>query len=237
VTELAASGATRTVERALALLAEVSEQESLTLSECARRTQLPASTALRLLRTLESSGFVVRDRTGGFRAGSRMIKYGALVLSRQSLVQLADAGMKRIVAATGESTYLGIAGSDETAIFIALVEGTHPVRHTSWVGRSFPLADLMIGDALKGRVPESGYLAGPHRLQPDITAIAAPITWPGGVAGALNLLGPTYRIDDDALHEYGRIVNAEARAIGAMLGGSHAARPGTPDQTRREVAT
>ena len=55
-------GATRTVERALALLSEVCAGEAVTLTECARHTGLPASTALRLLRTLESVGFVSRDR-------------------------------------------------------------------------------------------------------------------------------------------------------------------------------
>lgn len=38
-------GATRTVERALALLPEVCAGEAVTLTECARHTALPASTA------------------------------------------------------------------------------------------------------------------------------------------------------------------------------------------------
>ncbi len=69
---------TRTVERALALLSEVCTREAVTLTECARHTGLPASTALRLLRTLESRGFISRDDDGGsFRAGPRMIQLGA----------------------------------------------------------------------------------------------------------------------------------------------------------------
>ena len=41
-----------------------------------------------------------------------------------------------------ESAYLSIAGPDDTAIYIALAEGTRAVRHTSWVGRSVARADL-----------------------------------------------------------------------------------------------
>ena len=98
---IAASGSTRTVERALALLAEVCAEESLTLSECARRVHLPTSTALRLLRTLESSGFVARSADGSFHAGIRVIQLGAAALGRQSLVRLAEPGLQRIVERTG----------------------------------------------------------------------------------------------------------------------------------------
>jgi urocanate hydratase len=212
------NGSTRTVDRALDLLAEVCAEGSITLSEAARRTSLPLSTALRLLRTLEASGFVMRDRSGEFSAGSRLIQLGAYALGRQSLVRLADPAMRRIVARTGESTYLATIAPGQTAIYIAMVEGTHAVRHTSWVGRSVPLANLAVGRALAGGEGEGGYVAQRDRLEPDVTAIAAPIRWPGGVAGALSLLGPTYRIDDDTMHEFGRIVGAEARAIGEQLG-------------------
>ena len=80
------------------------------------------------------------------------------------------------------------------------------------------LYSLAVGAALDGDVPATGYLAERDHLEPDITAIAAPIRWPGGVAAALNLLGPTYRIDEQTSHEYGRIVSAEAAAISELLG-------------------
>jgi urocanate hydratase len=55
-------------------------------------------------------------------------------------------------------------------------------------------------------------------MEPDITAIAAPVRRPGGIIAAINLLGPTYRIDEDTAHGYGRIVSAEAAVIGGLLG-------------------
>lgn len=218
MTAIGHTGSTRTVERALGLLAEVCAEGSITLAECARRAHLPASTALRLLRTLDGAGFVTRDDTGAFRAGGRLIQLGAVALGRQSLVGLAEPGMQRIVAATGESSYLAIAGPGDSAIYIAMVEGTHTVRHTSWVGRSVPRADLAVGRALRGADTPSGYFAERDRLEPDVTAIVASILRPGGIAGALSVLGPTYRIDDDAMHEYGEIVSREAAAIAEQLG-------------------
>jgi urocanate hydratase len=215
---LASPSSTRTVERALGLLAEVCAGPPISLTECARRVGLPASTALRLLRTLEGSGFVARDTGGAFRPGVRVIQLGAAALGRQSLVALAQPGLTRIVEQTGESTYLVVRGPRDTAVYLAMAEGTHAVRHTSWVGRAIELADLAVGAALAGDVPDVGYLAQRDRLEPDITAIAAPVRRPGGVAAALNLLGPTYRIDEKTTDVYGRIVAAEAARVGALLG-------------------
>jgi DNA-binding IclR family transcriptional regulator len=223
---------TRTVDRALALLAEVCAEDEISLTECARRAQLPASTALRLLRTLESSGFVSRDVVGTFRAGPRLIQLGALALGRQTLIRLTEPALHRIVAETGESAYLSITGPNATAIYVAMVEGTHAVRHTSWIGRSVPLENLAVGRALRDVVPPEGYVAERDRLEPDVTAIVAPIRRPGGVAGAISVLGPTYRIDDATMHTYGRIVAEEARALAHQL-----AAPNPGARTEQETGT
>jgi IclR family acetate operon transcriptional repressor len=224
VPALAATGSTRTVERALGLLAEVCANPAISLTECARRAALPASTALRLLRTLEAADFVARDARGAFRPGMRVIQIGATAFGRQSLVALAQPSLARIVEQTGESTYLVVRGTRDTALYLAMAEGTHAVRHTSWVGRAIELADLAVGAALGGDVPDVGYVAQRDSIEPDITAIAAPVRRPGGVAAAINLLGPTYRIDEETTHVYGRIVSTEAAAIGVLLGA------GTPEQ-------
>jgi IclR family acetate operon transcriptional repressor len=218
MTALAASGSTRTVERALDLLAAVCLNPSISLTECARRVGLPASTALRLLRTLETADFVARDARGAFRPGVRVLQLGATALGRQSLVELAQPSLARIVEQTGESTYLVIRGPRDTALYLAMAEGTHAVRHTSWVGRAIELADLAVGAALAGDIPDTGYVAQRDRMEPDITAIAAPVRRPGGIIAAVNLLGPTYRIDDETAHVYGRIVSSEAAVISGLLG-------------------
>jgi len=210
---------TRTVERALALLSEVCAREAVTLTECARHTHLPASTALRLLRTLEAAGFISRDDEGGsFRAGPRMIQLGATALGRNELARLAQPALERIGSATRESAYLSVKGVDETAIYIAQVEGTHAVRHSSWIGRAVPLDGLAVGLVFRGEVPPEGYVAGRDRFEPDVTAIVAPVRYPGGIAGALSVLGPTYRIDPETMHAYGRIVATEAAELSTRLG-------------------
>ena len=126
-----AAGHNRTVERALDLLALVCEGGAPSLSECARRSQLPASTALRLLRTLEVRGFVHRDADGTFNPGIRVLQVGALALGRESLVRLGTPGLRRIVESTGESAYLSMRGTGD--VHGGVAEGTRAVRHISRV--------------------------------------------------------------------------------------------------------
>ena len=231
-----AASSTRTVERALALLAHVADNAASTLSACARSTGLAPSTALRLLRTLEAAGFVVRTPAGRYEPGNRLIQLGAVALGRQPLVHQAGPSLQRIVERTGESAYLVIRGAADTAIYLAMVEGTHAIRHTSWVGRAIPLEDLAVAGALRGDVTPFGYVSQRDRLEPDVTAIAAPIRWARGIAGALNLLGPTYRIDDATMHAYGRIVAHEADVIGAQLGAGSGGFSGSGGSANLEEA-
>ena len=228
-----AASQTRTVERALDLLALVCDGGGRSLSECARQSQLPASTALRLLRTLEVRGFVRRDADGTFNPGIRVLQVGALALGRQSLVRLGTPGLLRIVESTGESAYLSMRGTGDTAVYVAVAEGTRAVRHTSWVGRSMAMEGLAVGAVLSGRTPPCGYVAQRDLHEPDVTAVVAPVTWPGGVAGAVSLLGPTYRISDATMEEYGRIVSAEARRVSEQFGETTARAPADPRSAAR----
>ena len=183
---------TRTVERALALLSEVCPARPVTLTECARQTALPASTALRLLRTLETRRLrQPRRRGGSFRAGPRMIQLGATAIGRNELVRLAapGAGPDRRGRPASRRTSR-CAGSTTRPSTSRQVEGTHAVRHTSWIGRAVPMDGLAVGRVLRGEIPGEGYVAGRDRLEPDVTAIVAPVRYPGGIAGALSVLGP-----------------------------------------------
>ncbi|MET3804743.1 urocanate hydratase [Nakamurella sp. UYEF19] len=213
---------TRAVERAMDLLAQVCDQGEIGLAECARRAGLAPSTALRLLRTLETSHLVSRDERGLFRAGPRLIQLGAAALGRQSLVRAAEPALRRIVQGCGESTYLCLPGPTDSAVYAGMVEGLHSVRHTSWVGRSIPLRGSAAGAAFRGEVPPSGYVLMRSAVEPDITAIAAPVLRPGSSGGGvegpttiavLSVVGPTYRMDDEQAATIGSLVSREARAL------------------------
>lgn len=214
-----ADASTRTVERALTLLGAVCDRGFVSLAEAARDVELSASTALRLLRTLEASGFVRRDETGGYRPGTRIVQLGAQALSHESLVSLAAGPMKRLVELTAESTYLNVPSrpvqdGDEQGIYIAIEEGTHSVRHTSWVGRGIPLLGTAAGVVLRGETGPEGYVIMRNGVEADVTAIAAPIVMGARVVASLSVVAPSYRLSEDAARNIGRLV---ADAAGTIL--------------------
>ncbi|MCA4132909.1 IclR family transcriptional regulator [Arthrobacter sp. M4] len=218
---MAADSSTRTVERALALLSAVCTDGSLSLSDAARVVDLSASTALRLLRTLEGSGFVTREPGGNFRPGARVIQLGALALGQESLVSLCTPHMKRLVAETGESCYLSIPGPGETGIYIAIVEGTHSVRHTSWVGRSIPLEGSAAGEVLTGGQNHRGFAIVRSGVEDDVTAVAAPIVIGGRIVAALSIVVPSYRLDEKKAQEIGEELVRVADNILTEPAGNH----------------
>lgn len=191
------SASTRAVDRALDLLAAVTERSALTLSDAARQTDLAPSTALRLLRSLEGAGLVTRDEDSRYRPGAQLIRLGARAFTREPLVALSREPMRALAEKTGESVYLAIPGAAETAVYIAIVEGTHSVRHTNWVGRTVALEGTAVGAVLRGEVEAESVAMIKDTVERDVTALSAPVTVQGSPVGALSTLVPTYRCTDE----------------------------------------
>jgi IclR family acetate operon transcriptional repressor len=212
------SASTRAVDRALALLASVCTNEVTTLSDASRRTGVPASTALRLLRTMERELFVVRDADNGWRAGPRLLQLAVRSLAREPLARLARPSLARLSVETGESAYLSVRGSDGLAVHVAAAEGTHPVRYAAWVGHTVPLVGSAVGQALDGECNGDGYAAMAPVGESDVTQVSAPIRRPGGIIAALSIIGPAYRMDAAATPGLGALVVAEAARLQTALG-------------------
>ncbi len=223
-----AEPATRTVERALALLAAVCNGGGANLVDTARECDLAPSTALRLLRTLETTGFVSKDAFGVYRPGSRIIQLGAQALSHESLIDLARAAMEELATETGESVYLSVEGHRSTALYIGIVEGTHSVRHTSWVGRTVALDSSAAGHALLGKVPDAGYVVVERGVETDVTAIACPVYSQARIVAALSLVVPSYRLSASQAMKYGRMLVSATADVSARLSSSPKRPPEGP---------
>lgn len=209
----------RSVDRALALLIAVSESGKLSLSEASRKTDLPASTALRLLRTLEKWELIARGADSDFRTGPRLVQLSALTLSKDAVVRVAKPSLERIASATRESAYVSAIGPGESVLYLAQEEGTHPIRHANWVGRTVPLEGTAAGEALVGKIGEIGYAVRSHTVEPDVTAIAAPVfDGHGDICAALSVVGPTFRLGGEAADRVGALLANEAAEISRGLG-------------------
>lgn len=211
----AAAPATRTVERALELLeAAASATDGLTLTELAQQTGLSASTASRLLSTLQLHRFVTRTADGRFGAGPRLRQLAVSAMREDSLYELAGPHLIALARETQETANVGIALDDARVLYLRQHSSPQFVRVAGWTGRTIPRRDTALGAALDGRTGPEGFVVRRSAVEPDVTSIAAPIQGGGGaIVGALSVLAPRYRTTEEQEQTYGRLVAAHAREL------------------------
>jgi DNA-binding IclR family transcriptional regulator len=102
------------VARALQILEELRDAEhGLGVHELARRIAVNASTASRLLSTLEARGFVQRHGHGPYRLGLALVTLADRVLARLDLQALARPVLVELMERTGETSTLSLPGERE----------------------------------------------------------------------------------------------------------------------------
>jgi DNA-binding IclR family transcriptional regulator len=211
---------TRTVDRAFDLLGAVTERPlGVSLSELARAAALSPATASRLLATLVRRRLVRRDEQGLYRPGIGLLQLAAGVLRGEPLYELAGSHLSALAQATGETANLGVAVDDERALYLRQVAGDHPVQTGSWTGRTIPRDGTAMGAALAGAVGATGYAVSRGAIEPDITAIAAPVRdYDGAIIAALSIIAPSYRTGDDDVDRYGLLLVEHADALSLLPG-------------------
>lgn len=221
------AGSTRTVDRAFDLLDAVVAGNGrggpslggASLSELARATELSPATASRLLATLVKRGLVRRDAQGLFRPGLGLMQIGASVLRGEPLYELAGGHLVELAAASGETANLGVAVDHDRALYLRQVAGDQRVQTTAWTGRTIPRAGTAMGSALAGLVGAHGYAVSHGSLEPDITAVAAPVRdYQHRIIAALTILAPSYRTSDADAGRYGKLLVEHATALALGLG-------------------
>jgi DNA-binding IclR family transcriptional regulator len=126
------------VARALTLLEVLRDSEqSLGVNELARRIGVNASTASRLLATLESAGMVQRDDTTPgrpYRLGLALVTLADRAISRLDLQSLARPILVELEETTGETATLSVPGERE-AITVDSVPSRSSVVSMARLGR------------------------------------------------------------------------------------------------------
>lgn len=224
-----ASSTTRSVERALSLLAVVCEDPDISLSDAARAVGLAPSSAHRLLGTLAETGYVARAADGRYVVGPQMIRLSGQVLAGNSLRRLCRPTMADLAEETGESIYLSVRSNDR-ALYIGLVTGSQAVQHRSWEGQTLDLRTSAAGKALTGRLGENRFLVVSSAVEPDVTAVATPITAGGEIVAALSMVVPNYRLTAETAERFGALIADRAAELSESLG----SRP-APLHRRRSV--
>jgi DNA-binding IclR family transcriptional regulator len=123
------------VARALALLDELAASDTdLGVSELARRIGVNASTASRLLATLERDGYVARDPRGPYRLGLKLVALADRALARLDIRELARPSLEELVETTGETATLSVPG-EHAAVTVDFVPSTSSVASVARLGR------------------------------------------------------------------------------------------------------
>ena len=130
-----AGRAVGSVARATQLLDALAESESgLGVNELARRIGVNASTASRLLSTLQEAGLVTRTPGGPYRLGLRLVTLAEHVIAQLDVPRLARPRLARLVEQTGETATLSLPGEDE-AVTVDFIPSPSSVVSLARVGR------------------------------------------------------------------------------------------------------
>jgi DNA-binding IclR family transcriptional regulator len=147
------AGAT-VVSRALGLLAAFDERHRrLTLTELARRADLPVPTAYRLVGELVRGGALVRRTSGHYVIGRRLWDLGLLAPVQSGLREVAAPFLGDIHAATLATVHLAIRDRSQ-ALYLDRLSGRASVPVVSSVGSRLPLHSTGVGKVLLAHAPE-----------------------------------------------------------------------------------
>jgi IclR family acetate operon transcriptional repressor len=181
------------VARATQLLDVLAGSDTpLGVNELARRIGVNASTASRLLATLQDAGLVTRTDGGPYRLGLKLVTLSDRVLAGLDVRALARPLLARLVAETGETATLSLPGETE-AVTVDFVPSPSSVVSMARVGRpsvSHATAAGKVMLAFAGREVAGGEVvsARPEWAGPgSLTAFTArTITDPGELAAELD---------------------------------------------------
>ncbi|MFN0154341.1 MAG: IclR family transcriptional regulator [Gaiella sp.] len=239
----AADGA-QAIDRAAQILVQLVESdETVTLAGVIEETNLPKSTAARLLRALERNGLAQRRAGGGFRPGPVLVDYARRDSSVGDLAVLAWPFLQRLGRTTGETANIAIPTPGGVAR-LAQVDSNHPLGGGNWVGHRIPVhASSMgkvfmafgaaqppfgrlakLGPATITSLPEllrvlevvrkQGYATTWDELDDGLCSAAAPVRGSRGtVIAAVSVSAPTVRSTPERLTELAHMVVEEASAL------------------------
>lgn len=136
------------LERGLNLLKLLAAEREASLSDLAMQAGVPASTAHRLLTTLQGHRFAEFDSTNQhWMIGVEAYRIGSGFLNRINLVESAQPIMQRLVRHTGETANLAIIDGGEV-VFVRQIESPNPVRASFPSGTRSPMHASGAGKAL-----------------------------------------------------------------------------------------
>jgi DNA-binding IclR family transcriptional regulator len=227
---MAVEGGVAAVERALSILDAFSERDQrLTLADLAKRTGLYKSTLLRLSKSLEKRGYLLRSEEGLYRLGSKLFYLGSLYQRHFRLAEFVPPVLRQIAEEVHEGASFYVRDGDKR-VCLHRVDAVRAVRDSIHEGDRLPIsvgaAGHIIGafsntlGARYDRIRKDMYAASFGERDPETGAVACPVFGlEQGFAGALSVSGPKYRIEALGVDRIVPVLFKYARGLTQVLGG------------------
>lgn len=241
-----ADGGVRSISRAVDVLQLFdAEHPTRTLREIVASTELPKTTVVRMIATLESLGLLVDQRDSTYSLGAGFLRWVDLAGSLWKVGPEVRQIMGRLVDDCGETANIYIRQNYDR-ISIEQVEGTTTVRSVVTTGVPYSLEYGAAAKILLGGAPDSvlrtlfaersdyedilreiadirdaGYAVTHGERELGASAVGAPIlSGDGRVLAALSLSGPTSRFTPERVGRYVDVVTEAAAEISRIGLGS-----------------
>lgn len=120
------------LRNACQLLKAIAQGENKRVADLARVLDIPATSALRIVRTLELEGFVRKDR-GDLRLGPSLIYLGTAALGDIEIRREAMPVLQTLASATDETAHVAVP-CDGRSLIVAVCDSPHPLRAASRPG-------------------------------------------------------------------------------------------------------
>jgi DNA-binding IclR family transcriptional regulator len=226
---MADAGGVAAVDRALSILDALTD-DKVSLADLSKRTDLYKSTVLRLLKSLEKYGYVLRTVDGSYRLGSKVLHLGALYQRHFRTSEIVPPVLERIGAELHEGASFYVC-EDDKRVCLHRVETTRAVRDSIHVGDRLPLTVGAAGHVLRAfsgargerfdEIRQRMYAASFGERDSETAALAAPVLGPGNkLIGALSVSGPRYRIEAAGEARIVPVLFKHARELTRTFGGN-----------------
>ncbi len=212
------------VDRALSILAAFqSTDKTLSLAVLAQRTGLYKSTLLRLGRSLEKAGYLIRHEDSVFSIGTEPLRLAALVRRSAGYEQKIRPVLADLADETGQSASFFVRKGD-SRLCLYRENAATGLRDAIQEGDLLPLDQGAAGKIL-GQDNKSAQVIPVFRpvitlgeRDPEIGAVALPVYAADGLVGSLTLSGPLTRFTKTQTNRLAKTLTRSARQLSLELG-------------------
>lgn len=228
-------GGVAAVDRALSILDAMTD-DHVTLAELSKRTGLYKSTVLRLLKSLERFGYILRTEEGNYRLGAKVLHLGSTYQRYFRAADVVIPVLTRLADELHEGATFYVA-EDDKRVALHRVDAARAVRDSVHEGDRLPLTVGAAGHVLRAfsgargdrmnQIRSAMHCTSFGERDPETAAVACPVFGVGDkLVGALSISGPRYRIEALGTDRILPTLFKHAQALTRAFGGRMPALPG-----------